>query len=118
MHQVQYDQSAWRKVMGPNFNSSINPTGDTESHPVPPSQDIIRTKDGKLIKRKHDDNPKKSKAATKVSTTDRLWDMENRPLDAEHTIYLTGQQRSALLNNSKRCLKALLFGDFGSGNNK
>ena len=118
MHLVQYDQSAWHKVMGPNFNSSINPTGGSESHPVPPTQDIIRTKQGKLIKRKHDDNPKKSKAGTKVSTSDRHWDMENRPLDAEHTIYLTGQQRSALLNNSKRCLKALLFGDFGSGNNK
>ena len=118
MHLVQYDQTSWHKVMGSNFKSSINPTGDTESHPVPPRQDIIRTKKGKLIKRKHDDNPKKSTVSTKVSTADRHWDMENRPLDAEHTIYLTSQQRSALLNNSKQCLKALLFGDFGSGNNK
>ena len=107
--------------MGPTFKSCINPIGDTKSHPVPPTQDVIKTKDGKLITRKHDDNPKKSPNKNlksmnkKVITTDRHWDMENRPLDAEMTIFLTGQQRSVLLNNSKRCLKTLLFGDFGSG---
>ena len=121
MHLVEYSQSSWHKVMGPNFKSCINPTGDTESHPVPPTQDVIRTKDGKLITRKHDDNPKKSSNKNtklknrKIITTDRHWDMENRPLDAEMTMFLTGQQRSVLLNNSKFCLKTLLFGDFGSG---
>lgn len=42
-------------------------------------------------------------------------DMKDRPLDADKTIYLTGQQASVLQNKSKFCLKALLFGDFGSG---
>ena len=116
MHLVEYTQSAWHKVMGPNFKPTINPTGDTEYHPVPPTQEVIKTKSGKLIKRRCDDNPKKSKYSQKIETTDRHWDMENQPLDAYKTIYLTGQQRSVLLNNSKRCLKTLLFGDFGSGN--
>ena len=121
MHLVEYCQSSWHKVMGPNFKSSINPTGGTESHPVLPTQDVIKTKDGKLITRKRDDNSKKSgnknaKSQTnKIKTTDRHWDMENRPLDAEKILYLTRQQRSVLLNNSKHCLKTLLFGDFGSG---
>ena len=121
MHLVEYSQSSWNKVMGPIFKSCINPIGDTQSHPVFPTQDVFKTKDGKLITRKHDDNPKKSPNKNpksknkKVITTDRHWDMENRPLDAEMTIFLTGQQRSVLLNNSKRCLKTLLFGDFGSG---
>ena len=121
MHLVEYSQIAWQKVMGPNFKSFINPTGHTESHPVHPTQDVIKTKDGKLITRKHDENPKKSgdkyqKAKSKrVSTSERNWDMETRPMDAEKTLYLTRQQRCVLLNNSKHCLKTLLLGDFGSG---
>ena len=121
MHLVEYGQSAWQKVMGPNFKSFINPTGHTESHPVHPTQNVIKTKDGKLITRKHDQNPKKSGAKNqksqnkRVSTTERHWDMENRPMDAEKTLYLTRQQRCVLLNNSKHCLKTLLLGDFGSG---
>ena len=116
MHLTEYSQSAWHKVMGPNFNSFIKPTGHTESQSVPPTHEIVKTKDGKLIKRKYDDNSKKSGVSKSVQTTDRHWDMENRPPDAEKTIYLTGQQRNVILNNSKRCLKTLLFGDFGSGN--
>ena len=123
MHLVEYDQSAWQKVMGPKFKSFINPTGDTESHSVPPTQDVIKTKDGKLMTRKHDDNPKKSgtknqkSQSQKVKTNTRHWDMETRPLDWKKTLYLTRQQRSTLLNKSRQCLKTLLFGDFGSGNN-
>ena len=121
MHLVECSQSSWHKVVGPKFKSYINPTGDTESYPVPPTKDVIKTKDGILITRKHGDSPKKSankclkSKNTKIITTDRHWDMENRPLDAEMTIFLTGQQSSVLLNTSKRCLKTLLFGDFGSG---
>ena len=121
MHLVEYSQSSWHKVMGPNFKPFFNPTGNTESHPVPLTQDVFKTKDGKLITKKHDDNPKKSANKNlksknqKIIATDRHWDMENRPLDAEMTIFLTGQQRSVLLNNTKLCLKTLLFGDFGSG---
>ena len=120
MHLIEYSQSAWHKVMGSNSNSFINAPGDTESQPVSPTHDIVRTKDKKtkqdiLVKRKHDGSSKSSGSHTKIVTDNRHWDMENRPLDAEMTIYLTGQQRSILLNNSKRCLKTLLFGDFGSG---
>ena len=122
MHLVEYTQSAWHKVVGPNFKSFINPTGDTESHPVPPTQDVIKTKDGKLMTRKHDDNAKKSgnknkkSQNLKIKTNTRHWDMETRPLDWKKTLYLTRQQRSVLLNKSRQCLKTLLFGDFGSGN--
>ena len=119
---VEYSHSAWYKVMGPNVNSSICSIGHTTSQPVSPTQDIIRTKDRKtgqdiVVKKKHDSSSKQSGASAKIVTTDRLrhWDMETRPLDAEMTIYLTGQQSSVLLNKSKLCLKALLLGDFGSG---
>ena len=120
MHLVEYSQSSWHKVMGPNFKSFINPIGYTESQPVASTQYIIRTKDKKtghdiIVKKKHNINSKKSGASAKLTKANRFWDMENRPLDAEMTIYLTGQQSSILLNNSKRCLKTLLFGDFGSG---
>ena len=121
IHLIEYSQSSWHKVMGPNTKSFINSTGDTESHPVLPSQDVIKTKDGKLITRKYDDNSRKSGNRSKksknqnVTTTDRHWDTENRPLDAEKILYLTRQQNSVLLNKSKKCLKTLLFGDFGSG---
>ena len=123
MHLVEYSQSAWQKVMGPNFKSFINPTGHTETHLVQPTQDVIKTKDGKLITRKHDENQNKSGTKNqrsknkKIATTDRNWDMENRPMDAEKTLYLTRQQRSVLHNNSKYCLKTILLGDFGSGIN-
>lgn len=118
MHLIEYTQTSWHKVMGPNFNSQIQLTGDTESQPKSSTHDIIRTKNGKLIKRKTDSNANKSVTTTKVPTKDRQWDLENQALDAEKTIHLTGQQGSVLLNNSKRCLKTLLFGDFGSGNDK
>ena len=123
MHLIEYSQSSWHKVMGPNFKSSINSTGCTESHPVPPTKDVIKTKDGKLMTKKHDNNPKKSGIknkkyqSLKIKTITRHWDMETRPLDWKKTLYLTRQQRSALLDKSRQCLKTLFFGDFGSGNN-
>ena len=56
MHLVEYNQSSWHKVMGPNFNTQIQLTGDTEIQPQSSTHDIIRTKNGKIIKRKPEPN--------------------------------------------------------------
>ena len=50
------------------------------------------------------------------SADERLWEFENRPMDAEKTIYLSGPQASLLLSNLSHYLRTVLIAEFGAGN--
>lgn len=113
MHSTTYDQSSWKKVMGTKHVSSFNPGGYTESQPTSAEWEFVKdSTTGKCTKRK----PKTGVVSKPNKNIDHFWDSEMRPMDAENTIYLTGQQMSLLSNSSLLILNTILIGDYGAGN--
>ena len=98
--------------MGTKSTSSFNPTGDTESQPTAPTWEIVKNKQDEYIKRK-------IKVGTPMPASqqlDRLWEVEDRPMDAEKSIYLSRQQLPLLSSTSSAHLTTILIAEFGGGN--
>ena len=112
LHSSTVQISCWDKVMGTKSTSSFNPTGDTESQPTAPTWEIVKNKQDEYIKRK-------IKVGTPMPASqqlDRLWEVEDRPMDAEKSIYLSRQQLPLLSSTSSAHLTTILIAEFGGGN--
>ena len=112
LHSTTFEVSCWDKVMGSKSTSSINPTGYTESQPTAPTWDVIKNTKDDYIRRK----AKIGAPILANQQIERLWEVEDRPMDAEKSIYLTRQQLALLSSATSAYLKTILIADFGGGN--
>ena len=114
LHSTTFDISCWDKVIGRNSGTLVNfnPTGDTESQPTTPRHEIVQNKKGEYIRRKN----VAGTPALANQPIERQWQVEDRPMDAEKSLYLSKQQFALLSSSLSAYLTTILIAEFGGGN--